>query len=87
MCCARNVPGILTSAALSGTFAMLGGLIAVNEYSPPLLDVSCFTIGAVVECIDAGFIMPPMIVAGPNTEGTDETLTIEDNGGYHEVRG
>jgi hypothetical protein len=49
--------------------------------------MSCFTIGAVVKCVNSGFIMPPMIVPGTDDEGTSETFIIEDNGGYHEVRG
>lgn len=84
MRCTRNVLGLVMSA----TFAIVAGSLANGALSrTPLHDMTCFTIGAVVECIDSGFIMPPMIGAGAADEGTNETFIIEDNGGYDEVRG
>jgi hypothetical protein len=87
MRCTRNLSSLL-SLATTSCLAIVGGLFPTDSFTrPPLHEMSCFTIGAVVECIDSGFIMPPMIVGGGNDEGTNETLVIEDNGGYHEVRG
>lgn len=66
---------------------VLSGISLSGNSVQPLREISCFTIGAAVECIDSGFIMPPMIVTNPDVEGTDETIIFEDNGGYEEVRG
>lgn len=81
----RLLSSLLPFAAISG-LSIAGGAIPIGS-NTPLHEVSCFTIGTVVECVDSGFVMPPMIGAGASDEGTDETLVIEDNGGYHEVRG
>jgi hypothetical protein len=79
------IPGV---AALTMPILVLGGASLVSNSSlQPLHEMTCFSIGAAVECVDSGFVMPPMIVMDPHGEGSDETFIIEDNGGYEEVRG
>lgn len=88
MRCTQMFSVVSTASAITAALIAVGGVSPTGELIQPSLNqMTCFTIGASVECVDAGFIMPPMIVAGPESEGTDETLVIEDNGGYHEVRG
>ena len=88
MRCTRIASRLLAATGTFGMLSVAGGSISAGTIPyPPLYDMSCFTIGAVVECVDSGFIMPPMMVPGADDEGTNETLIIEDNGGYHEVRG
>jgi hypothetical protein len=87
MRCTRNrySGSAITFSVLS--LLALSGISTSGDSAQPLHEMSCFTIGAAVECIDAGFIMPPMIVTNPDGEGTDETFIFEDNGGHEEVRG
>jgi hypothetical protein len=88
MRCTRIASFVRAFSTLSMPLLVLGGISLVsNSPQPPLHEMSCFTIGAVVECIDSGFIMPPMIVTNIDGEGTDETFVFEDNGGYEEARG
>ncbi len=88
MRCTRNVSHLIVATGAFGMLSVIGGPVSTGTAPyPPRHDMSCFTIGAVVECVDSGFIMPPMMVPGADDEGTNETLIIEDNGGYHEVRG
>lgn len=75
------------TASFGLSLLVFGGILVSGNSAQPLHEVSCFTIGAAVECIDSGFIMPPIIFANPDGEGSDENFIIEDNGGYEAVRG
>ena len=87
MSCTRIRKSGSAIASLGLSLLALGGVSFSGNSAQPLHEMSCFTIGGAVECIDSGFIMPPMIVTNPDGEGTDETFIFEDNGGYEEARG
>ncbi len=87
MRCTRNRYSGSAIASLGISLLALIGISTSGNFAQPRHEMSCFTIGAAVECIDSGFIMPPVIFTDPDGEGTDETFIFEDNGGHEEVRG